>query len=241
MEIKRKNYPAIKNNRYFQMKRLSVIATIIFTGAMLASCNHVRRTPGYVYMPDMFNSPAYQTYGERDSAQFTTDVNKAGKRIFYNNMPVTGTIARGEDLPFPIAKDNAGDTVNYVASKAIANPEPPLTASEAVEIHRLYLINCGICHGAKMDGNGPLYDGGKGPYISAPKNLIADPIVSVMPEGQMFYSVEYGKNFMGSYASQLSRKERWELMHFIKAMQNRAKNLPVAADVQDSTVLAQFN
>jgi len=240
MEIKRKNYPTIKKHRYFQMKRLSVIATIMVTGYVLASCNHVRRTPGYVYMPDMFNSMAYQTYAERDSSQFTMDTNKAGKRIFYNTLPVAGTIARGEDLSFPIAKDKQGDTTNYIASKAVANPEPPLTASEAVEIHRLYLINCGICHGAKMDGNGPLYNGGKGPYIAAPRNLIADPVVSVMPEGQMFYSVEYGKNFMGSYASQLSRKERWQLMHFIKAMQNHAKHLPVSADVQDSTVLAQF-
>jgi mono/diheme cytochrome c family protein len=192
-------------------------------------------------MPDMYTSTAYQTYAERDSSQFTEDAGKAGKRIFYNNMPVAGTIARGEDLPFPIPKDKPGDTTNYVASRAVQNPEPPLTASETVEIHRLYLINCGICHGTKMDGNGPLYNGGKGPFSVAPIDLLGSPLVSVMPEGQMFYDVEYGgRTVMGSYASQLSRKERWQLMHFIKAMQNRAKGLPVSADVQDSTVLPQF-
>lgn len=223
------------------MKKLSVIATILVTGATLTSCNDVRRTPGYVYMPDMFYSRAYETYDQRDSAQFTTDPAKAGDKIFYNNMPVAGTIARGEDLPFPLAKDKPGDTVNYVAAKLVENPEAPLTAAQTTEIHRLYLINCGICHGAKMDGNGPLYNGGNGPFTSAPKNLIGDPIVSVMPEGQMFYSIEYGKNMMGSYASQLSRKERWQLVHFIKAMQDKSKGLAIpAADIADSSVIAQI-
>ena len=60
---------------------------------------------------------------------------------------------------------------------------------------------------------------------SAPKNLIADPLVSVMPEGQMFYSVAYGKNMMGSYASQLSRKQRWMVIRYIKNKQQQTKAL----------------
>jgi uncharacterized protein YgiM (DUF1202 family) len=40
-----------------------------------------------------------------------------------------------------------------------------------------------------------------------------------MPEGQMFYSIEYGKNMMGSYASQLNRKQRWMIVQYIKAKQ----------------------
>jgi len=87
----------------------------------------------------------------------------------------------------------------------------------------LYQINCGICHGTKLDGNGPLYKGGEGPYPAAPKNFIGDPAVSVMPEGQMFYSVSYGKNMMGSYASQLTRKQRWMVIKYIKNKQLAAK------------------
>ena len=40
------------------------------------------------------------------------------------------------------------------------------------EAERLYLVNCGICHGPKLDGNGPLWKDGDGPYPSAPKNLV---------------------------------------------------------------------
>ena len=78
-----------------------------------------------------------------------------------------------------------------------------------MEAARLYLINCGICHGDKAGWKWPLFKGGNGPYTAAPKNLIADPKFETMPDGQMFYSVTYGKNAMGSYASQLSTKQRW--------------------------------
>jgi hypothetical protein len=74
-----------------------------------------------------------------------------------------------------------------------------------------------------LDGNGPLWKNGDGPYPSAPKNLVADPIVSVMPEGQMFYSVTYGKNLMGAYAAQLNRKQRWMIMKYVKNKQLAAK------------------
>ena len=90
-----------------------------------------------------------------------------------------------------------------------------MTEAETIEAERLYQINCGICHGTKLDGNGPLWKDGNGPYTAAPKNLIADPLVSVMPDGQMFYSLTYGKNLMGSYASQLNRKQRWMVINAI--------------------------
>ena len=62
---------------------------------------------------------------------------------------------------------------------------------------------------------------------------MGDAIVSVMPEGQMFYSVTYGKNLMGSYASQLSRKQRWQVIRYIKIKQQAGKK--AAAPAADST------
>ncbi|MBA4197948.1 MAG: quinol:cytochrome C oxidoreductase [Chitinophaga sp.] len=204
------------------MKKLSIIA-ILSAGAFIVSCSDVKRKPSNVYMPDMAYSRAYESYAERDSLVFTTDESQSDAKIFYNNKPVAGTIARGEELPFPIAKDATGDTVNYVASKAVKSPLDSIGNKDLAEAERLYLINCGICHGKNLDGNGPLWKDGSGPYPAAPKNLIADPIVSVMPEGQMFYSVTYGKNLMGSYASQLSRKQRWMVIRYIKTKQAEAK------------------
>jgi mono/diheme cytochrome c family protein len=102
-----------------------------------------------------------------------------------------------------------------------------------VEAERLYLIYCGICHGAKLDGNGPLFNNAEGPYPAAPKNFMADDM-KAMPEGTMFHSATYGKNLMGSYASQLSTKQRWMVIAYIKSKQADA-NTAAAGVGKDTT------
>ncbi|OIR05435.1 hypothetical protein GALL_124870 [mine drainage metagenome] len=196
------------------MKKLFIIALVI-TVASIISCNDVQRKPSNVYMPDMAYSRAYETYADH------SNLKDAG--INYTNLPVPGTIARGEEFPFPLAKDAAGDTTNYVASKKIKSPVDSLSKAEYTETERLYLINCGICHGPKLDGNGPLYKGGEGPFAAKPRAFIGDAYAEAMPEGQMFYSVMYGKNLMGSYASQLTRKQRWQIIRYIKMKQAEGK------------------
>ena len=205
--------------------KLSILPVTIVALVMTVGCNDVRRSPGRVYMPDMAYSRAYETYAPHD--------NLKDSGINYTNMPVAGTIKRGELLPFPILQDAPGDTVNYAASKKIQNPLPPLDTTEMEEAARLYLINCGICHGAKLDGNGPLYKDGSGPYPAKPATLVGDAHYENMPDGQMFYSVTYGKNMMGSYASQLSTTQRWQIIHYIKAEQAKGKG--GAEPAKDST------
>lgn len=200
------------------MKKLYILSGFVLA-TVIISCSDVKRNPSNIYMPDMAYSRAYETYTEKDSTVFTHDRNDAKSRIYYTSLPVEGTVARGESAAFALAKDKVGDTTNYVASKQVKNPVDSLGEKELVEAERLYLINCGICHGKGLDGNGPLWKNGDGPYKAAPKNLLT----LNMPEGQMFYSVTYGKGQMGSYASQLTRKQRWEIIHYIKQKQQKAK------------------
>ncbi len=197
------------------MKKLSIIS-VFAAGTILVSCSDIKRKPGGVYMPDMGYSRAYETYLDHS--------NLANRNISYNNMPVAGTIARGEELPFLLPKDAPGDSTNYVASRQIQNPLTALNANDMKEAERLYLINCAICHGTKIDGNGPLYKDGNGPYPAKPAALVGDPKYTAMPEGQMFYSATYGKNLMGPYGSQLNRKQRWMIIHFIKSKQSSPQN-----------------
>jgi mono/diheme cytochrome c family protein len=188
--------------------------TFLAAVVVLTSCSDVKRKPGSIYMPDMAYSRAYESYADHS--------NLAAKGINYTAMPVAGTIARGHEMPFAIPMDKAGDTVNYVASKAVVNPIDSMSVTETAEAERLYLINCGICHGAKLNGNGPLYKDGNGPYPAKPATLVGDAKYENMPAGQMFYSVAYGKNLMGSYASQLSRHQRWMIIKYIKDKQAAA-------------------
>lgn len=209
------------------MNKLTIIA-ILSTAAVIISCNDVKRKPGSIYVPDMAYSRAYETYADHS--------NLTEQGINFNSKPVVGTVARGEEMPFHLAQDAPGDTTNYTASKLVKNPIETLNEKEYKEAERLYLINCGICHGAKLNGNGPLYKDGNGPYAAKPATLVGDAKYENMPDGQMFYSVAYGKNLMGSYASQLSRKQRWEVIKYIKMNQAKGK-APAAAPavVADTT------
>ena len=215
--------------------KMRLIILFISTGLVFAGCSDVRRNPGRVYVPDMTYSRAYETYAALDSDKFTADVSELGRKIFYNHLPVAGTIARGEEMAFPLAKDAAGDTTNYIASKQITSPLAHLDSVQLKEAERLYLINCAICHGAKLDGNGPLYKDGNGPFAAKPATLAGDPKYDAMPEGQMFYSVTYGKNLMGSYASQLTRTQRWMIITYIKSKQPKA----ATATASDSSASAK--
>ena len=191
-------------------------STIVFCGlaALLIAaigCSDVKRTPGKVYMPDMAISRAYETYSA--NPVFADGRTSQG--------PVAGTVKRGEEYPVHIEMDKMGDTANYFASRALPNPFDSLDATQMKETERLYLINCGICHGAKLDGNGPLWKDGDGPFPAKPAALVGDAKYESMPAGQMFYSVTYGKNLMGSYASQLSAKQRWQVITYIKSKQGK--------------------
>ena len=211
------------NFLFFKMKKLFYISSLFVAIAITSCSDNGNRNPHNVYMPDMAYSRAYETYAYRDSAVFTTNEAERGQKIFYNNLPVSGSIARGEEMPFSLTKDIAGDTTNYTKSKEVKSPVDTMTGAQLVESERLYLINCGICHGKALDGNGPLYKGGEGPFAAKPATLVGDAKYEAMPEGQMFYSVAYGKGQMGSYASQLTRRQRWEIIAFIKHKQKAAK------------------
>ena len=208
------------------MKNKFIIASFSALVALTA-CSDVKRTPGKIYMPDMAYSRAYESYADHS--------NLAEKGINYNSRPVAGTISREEEMPFHIPMDKPGDTTNYTASKAVPNPYDSLSKADMEEAERLYLINCGICHGDKLNGNGPLYKDGSGPYAAKPAALVGDAKYEAMPAGQMFYSVAYGKNLMGSYASRLSRKQRWQVIAYIKAKQQASKAKAAPAPAAEAT------
>ncbi len=208
------------------MKKISLITICIATVALLVSCSRVRRSPGRAYMPDMSYSRAYETYASTEGLK--------KERANYTAMPVTGTMAKGDMLwMYP----NKNDSLGYIQSASVTSPlDADSVAIDMVESERLYLIYCGICHGPKLDGNGPLWKDGNGPFPSAPKNFMADDMKK-MREGTMFHSVTYGKNNMGSYASQLSTTQRWMVIRYIKSKQGPAVN-PAAANPADTTVKA---
>jgi mono/diheme cytochrome c family protein len=209
------------------MKKIAIISALTLSAFLIISCDGHHTKPGRVYMPDMAYSRAYETYADHSSL--------ASKGINYNNRPVAGSVARGEEMPYHLNNDSTG----YAQSAGVTNPLPRLNTTEMGEAERLFLINCAICHGPALDGNGPLYKGGNGPYAAKPATLVGDPKIEALPEGTLYHVMTYGKNLMGSYASQLDRKQRWMIAQYIKSKQ-AAKNGGAAAPSAptDSTAVA---
>ncbi|WP_177224137.1 c-type cytochrome [Thermoflavifilum thermophilum] len=189
----------------------------------LFACHAGRNNPGRIYAPDMYYSRAYNSYS----------VNLVYADSMSSRLPVPGTVPRGhtvnahELLPFNLPQSDSA----YAVSGQVKNPLPVITQATLEEGQRLFNIYCAICHGEQLDGQGPLYKSGKFPVQPANFHL---PQYLNMPEGTMFYSVTYGKNLMGSYASQLSERQRWEVIAYIKSVQ--AKDL---AKGTDSTAVAK--
>ena len=200
------------------MKKTAIIATMILSMAVVfIGCNGKRDT-GRAYMPDMAYSRAYETYAKRLDTVFTMDPADAGHKIFFNNMPPAGTVKRGELFPYAVVPNNINGTDSNALinlSAAVKNPLTPLTGKELEEAGRLFNINCAICHGAKAEANGPL-----APKVGGVKSIIAaSPGYS---DGRIFYVMTYGQNNMGSYASQLSREQRWRVVQYIRTLEPKA-------------------
>lgn len=205
------------------MKKSAIILFFVLSGLSIISCGDDHSKPGRIYMPDMFYSRAYETYDEHS--------NLSSKGVNFNNRPVEGTVSRGEEMPYHLRNDSTG----YAQSASVRNPLPRLNETEMTEAERLYLINCAICHGTALNGNGPLYKDGTGPFAAKPAVLVGDPKIEALTEGTLYHVITYGKNLMGSYASQLDRKQRWMVAEYIKSKQQAAKGGTSGAGGTDST------
>lgn len=185
-----------------------------FVAAGLAGCGGGKgENPGRVYMPDMGYSRAYETYGYNNVEGEYDTLQK--RRINYTALPVAGTMARGDMPAYPYPGNDSG----YAMAVNFRNPDTAaLTKEKKAEAERLYLIHCAICHGTQLDGNGPLWKNGDGPYPAAPRNL-KDDYSKKLADGQIYHVIEFGKGQMGSYAAQVKPEQRWWIIQYIREKQ----------------------
>jgi cytochrome c553 len=185
------------------MKKLSAYIMLIAVAAMASCTTDLHRNTGRTYAPDMTYSRAVDFYHGTEKIE-----NQGGS---YNKMPAPNTIAREQSLPEHIGEN---DTLLADANKC----NMLLTEADVEVGKRLYLIQCGICHGEQLDGNGPLYTSGK--FAAMPANLKSGEKYLKMSQGRIYHGIVYGKNAMGSYASQLDTKQRWQIVAYIKKVQS---------------------
>ena len=187
------------------MKKINgFLIVMLFVITTFFSCNN-KRKPNRNYMPDMWESRAYEAYSQNNLKQ---------NGINYRPFPVEGTIRRGDMFAYTLPNDSTG----YNLSTAVKNPLTSLDSNQMLEAQRLYNINCAICHGTNLDAQGPLGVSGK---VGGIANLKLDQYIR-QPEGQMFHVVTYGKGNMGPYSSQLDKKQRWMVVRYVKSEQMKS-------------------
>ena len=165
--------------------------------------------PNFEFLPQMAHSPRYNAFAPNPNFANGSTLQR----------PEPGTIARGS-MPLHYAatpKDalRAGDELKI-----------PLDLSNVRVRQRgafVFSSFCAVCHGAGGAGNGPVAQRGYPP----PPSLLAEHALK-MKDGQMFHVLTYGQNNMPSYASQLSREDRWNVIIYVRTMQSAAAPAPTA-------------
>lgn len=123
-------------------------------------------------------------------------------------LPVEGTVAKGF-IPYPFE----GQTN---PTEVLSNPYFP--TKENLNLgQRKFLTYCSPCHGNFGDGDSRL----QGQFPNPP-TLHSDRARNFQ-DGTIYHIITIGQNVMPSYASQVTREERWAIVNYIRVLQ-RAKN-----------------
>lgn len=83
-----------------------------------------------------------------------------------------------------------------------------------------YQITCTPCHGESGNGQGIVSKY----WVIPPTANLVDPLVSAMPEGQIFWTITHGKGLMGPYSGVVSVRDRWAIVAYVRALQGAAGN-----------------
>jgi mono/diheme cytochrome c family protein len=186
----------MKNNRKKHMKSILKITIALAFLMVLSSCWTDKSKPNYQYMPDMYKSVGYETYSQNPN--------------FANGMttqlPVEGAIARGQ-VPYDYPNTNEG----YEAAKL--DSKNPLEVNEAnlSKGKKMYDIYCISCHGKTGAGDGVLVEREK--FLGVPNYKDRE-----ITEGSIYQVIMYGRNLMGSHASQLTAQERWQVTMYVQQL-----------------------
>ncbi|MEM1318853.1 MAG: cytochrome c [Bacteroidota bacterium] len=230
---------------------LSLLAVALLL--ILSACQQPEdNSPGSEYMPDMGHSIAYEANHYDYYYYNTWGSEEEYYKIAKPRKPVKGTIPRGyAGVHYAAQKANAtalltadkmpkdkyiptnGSVPYYYAdteaertratNEILVNPFP-ITDKGLADAKELYNIFCGICHGEKGGGNGYIVREDGGVYPAQPASFLTDEFQAAS-NGRYYHAIMHGKNVMGNYKDKLSYEERWQVIHYIRALQAKDKGL----------------
>jgi len=180
------------------MNNIFKIVLSLFVVVTFFSCSKDKRTRKVQYMPDtdMYNPVPYEAYSKNPNT----------KDGLTSQKPVEGTIARGQ-APYDYPNTQEG----YQMAKDSLTTSLKSSELDLKKGKHLYNIYCSSCHGTKGDGNGVLVQREK--FLGIPNFKDRD-----ITQGSIYHVIMHGRNMMGSHASQLLPKERWQVVNYVQKL-----------------------
>ena len=186
---------------------LAIALVLVLVLLMLTRVDHSRPNYQVNLGDDMTYSPAYSPFEANDNFP-------SGRTM---QAPVPGTIARGtQPFHFVATPEDA-----LRAGEQLVNPFDRSTEAGGASTERgkvVFQSFCVACHGGDGVGNGPVAKRGFPP----PPSLLTGKSLA-MKDGQLLHILTFGQNSMPKFAAQLSPDRRWDVVNYIRLLQQQAK------------------
>lgn len=228
------------------MTRLNVVLAVLLliVVCLIASLDADLSQPNFEFLPNMKRSGASSAFsanavfpdGRTMQAPVAGTIARGDLPLYYAPTK-EDAIRAGEELVNPYtgsgaasalrSDDNATDQPSPPINAIYASPAAPETAAKPdpaallqASVQRggqVYNVYCISCHGATGTGDGPVAKRGFPPPPPLPTGKSVQ-----MKDGQLFHILTYGQGSMSSMAAQLSRDRRWDVINYVRSLQQSA-------------------
>lgn len=160
------------------------------------------------WLTDMKQQPSVGTW-----QKFASDSTSGDSIPFRGNpqgsVPVTGVTVASWEVSYaamPLTVDSMSRLPNPVDADArsIANG------------HRLYQVNCAVCHGVAGDGRGTVAEVTGIAFVPA----INGAATQARSDGYIWGMIRNGRGLMASY-NRIPERERWDVVNYVRGLQGK--------------------
>jgi mono/diheme cytochrome c family protein len=216
--------------------------SLIFIGAIIVSAFGTRGSKSELPPLEIFQDMDHQAKIKYQAAsEFFADGRGA-------RLPVKGTVPMGFEIPAKAAVDGAKPArfaftngVDYYNTGKMGDfygdglpteiTSDPLVFNEAFlkRGEQRYNIHCAVCHGTSGNGKGVTSKYGILTAFNFQQPGALDPAnaAAFRADGAIFDVITNGKGLMGGYGGNITVRDRWAIVAYIRALQTAAKEAGV--------------
>jgi mono/diheme cytochrome c family protein len=161
-------------------------------------------------------------------------------------LPIEGTLSRGQldhDQEYALGYVTQDGTKSSAPVRFASSIPDRLTANRVPLIKRgrdRFVIYCAPCHGGQGAGDGPVNQAALALKESkwVPATNLLTQLIRDRADGQLFQAITDGVRSMPSYGSQISVRDRWAIVAYVRQLQD---TWPVAPEPTTNTTTAPAN